>query len=328
MCSSVKDDFEICEDFLEDLSVMKNRAGGGMPTYLYKAQKIKDALDAVEENEVFLFSDVDVQFFRPVQSIVEASMENADLVLQREFDDIGVNIGFVGLRNSSSTRAFWTHVRSEIERTQALDQRVVNNTLYSGFAQQEFGLIWDRFPSDIWASSMAYSGVAPESIAVHHANFTLVRAPSYDHSIKLSQMATVRRFFEGDSEEMLEFVRQVRENLSMLDYRDRHFGARRPGPEWTVLPAGHLARPGGFREKRAKSKAAVASTPAQIGDSSSLEEGRSTVDAGTTDPLECAAPGSPGEHVAPVAAKDSSDGIQGEAEASELLLSTPLEVGG
>lgn len=89
MFASARDEFEVREDFLEDLSVMKNRAGGGLPTYLYKAQKIKDALDAVEEGEVFLFTDVDIQFFRPVQSIVEASMADADLVMQREFEDDG-----------------------------------------------------------------------------------------------------------------------------------------------------------------------------------------------------------------------------------------------
>lgn len=39
---------------------------------------------------------------------------------------------------------FWEYVHSEISRTQALDQRVVNNSLYSGHAAEEFGLRWDR----------------------------------------------------------------------------------------------------------------------------------------------------------------------------------------
>ena len=34
-----------------------------------------------------------MQFFAPVQSIVEESVKGVDLVLQREFFDIGVNIG-------------------------------------------------------------------------------------------------------------------------------------------------------------------------------------------------------------------------------------------
>ena len=44
----------------------------------------------------------------------------------------GVNIGFMAMRNTSACRGFWDYVHAEISRTQALDQRVVNNSLYSG----------------------------------------------------------------------------------------------------------------------------------------------------------------------------------------------------
>merc|ERR1719440_2432703 len=80
-------EFDLQEDFLEDLGVMKNRAGGGIPTYLYKAQKITESLESVTENEVFIFSDVDVQFFGPIEETIHQVMANgADLVLQREFE--------------------------------------------------------------------------------------------------------------------------------------------------------------------------------------------------------------------------------------------------
>lgn len=242
MVGSLQDAFELCEDFQEDLGVMMNRAGGGIPTYLYKAQKIKDALSAVEEGQVFLFSDVDLQFFAPVQSIVEESVRGVDLVLQREFEDIGVNIGFVAVRNTAATRAFWEHVHSEIDRTKALDQRVVNNTLYSGLAKEKFGLEWGRFPPEVWASSMSHSGQLPARIVLHHANFTIQRSRSFDPSVKLGQMADVRSYVQGDTARLLAWVEEVQRDRSMLDYRDRHFGARRPGPEWKILPEDHIAR--------------------------------------------------------------------------------------
>lgn len=145
LVGSARDTFDIKEDFIEDLGVLKFRAGGGIPTYLYKAQKIKDALEECEEGEPFLFTDVDVQFLARALEIVEISSRGFDVVLQREFADIGVNIGFVFVRNTAASRAFWKHVHAEIVRTQALDQRVVNNALYSGFAEQELGLTWTRF---------------------------------------------------------------------------------------------------------------------------------------------------------------------------------------
>ena len=44
-----------------------------MPTYLYKSAKIRKALDDVEPDEVFLFTDVDVQYFQPLHHIVKDS---------------------------------------------------------------------------------------------------------------------------------------------------------------------------------------------------------------------------------------------------------------
>jgi len=262
MVASHQNEFELMEDFIEDLGVMQNRAGGGVPTYLYKAQKIKNALDTVEEGEVFVFSDVDIQFLGPVRGIVEESIVGVDLVLQREFEDIGVNIGFIAVRNTAATRAFWKHVHCEIERIRGLDQRVVNNALYSGLAR-ELGLQWARFPPEIWASSMAGSGKLPERLLLHHANFTIERSKSFDPSLKLEQMALVTSYVSGDQEGLLQWVGAVCEDRSIADYRDRHFGARRPGPEWVELPVGHVARPGGFREKRRTGNNAAEAHPAE-----------------------------------------------------------------
>lgn len=250
-------DFELKEDFLEDLGVMKNRAGGGIPTYLYKAQKIREALASVSENEVFVFSDVDVQFFgRIVQTMTDVMEHGADLVLQREFEDIGVNIGFMAMRNTEATRGFWEHVYTEIKRLQGLDQRIVNNLLYSGQAASLFGLRWDRFPLEIWASSMAYSGRVPEGILVHHVNFTVEKPTASNPCVKLAQMRELRK----GGEEQAAFAAITQADTTMNDYRDRHFGARRPGPEWVVLPEGHIARPGGFKEKKKKKGAAIGAT--------------------------------------------------------------------
>lgn len=280
MVASARDDFDVQEDFLEDLGVMKMRAGGGIPTYLYKSQKIKESLESCEEGELCLFTDVDVQFLAPTEAIILESASGRDLVLQREFDDIGVNIGVCALRNTAASRALWRHVHEEIVRTQALDQRVVNNALYSGLAEREFGLVWGRFPPQIWASSMAFSGLPPADVALHHANFTLDRAPSADPSLKLSQMAMVAAFAKGgDPGAVEEFVAAARTNQSMLDYRDRHFGPRRPGPEWAALAEGHPARPGGFSEKQAKKKAAAAAAASAAAAESAEPAGPAASDA-------------------------------------------------
>lgn len=95
-------DFTLCEDVLDDLKG-NNRAGGGMPTYLYKSAKIGKALNDVDTDEIFLFTDVDVQYFQPVHEIVRECMaDGTDIVFQQEFEDIGVNIGFMAMRKSAA----------------------------------------------------------------------------------------------------------------------------------------------------------------------------------------------------------------------------------
>lgn len=268
--------FELQEDLLDDLKG-NNRAGGGMPTYLYKSAKIRKALDEVDKDEVFLFTDVDVQYFQPIHHIVEACMVNGtDIIFQKEFEDIGVNIGFMAMRNTSACRGFWDYVHAEISRTQALDQRVVNNSLYSGHALDAFGLRWERWPSEIWASSMAFSGPLPEALAVHHANFLIDKAPSADPMPKLEQLKQLASELHHQKAPetaataiktpWATFMEAARGCQAMLDYRSRHFGDRRPGPEWSTLSEGHVARPGGYSEKAAKKRAKESMAPADSTD--------------------------------------------------------------
>ncbi|CAE7460814.1 SULTR2 [Symbiodinium sp. CCMP2456] len=254
-------DFTLCEDVLDDLKG-NNRAGGGMPTYLYKSAKIGKALNDVDTDEIFLFTDVDVQYFQPVHDIVRECMaDGTDIVFQQEFEDIGVNIGFMAMRKSAACQAFWEFVHAEISRTQALDQRVVNNSLYSGHAAATFGLRWKRWPSSIWASSMAFSSPLPQPLVVHHANFLVEKAPAADPTSKVAQLMQLRQATLGDDKEAqaawAEFMQGARTCPAMLDYRSRHFGERRPGPEWSTLPENHIARLGGYSERAAKRAAAV-----------------------------------------------------------------------
>ncbi|CAE7181216.1 SULTR4 [Symbiodinium pilosum] len=168
----------------------------------------------------------------------------------------------MAMRKTPACLLFWEFVHAEISRTQALDQRVVNNSLYSGHAAEAFGLRWRRWPSSIWASSMAFSGPLPKPLMVHHANFLVEKAPSADPSPKVAQLLQLREAVLRDNKDAQtaweEFMQAARKSPAMLDYRSRHFGDRRPGPEWSTLPEDHIARPGGYSERAAKKAAAAA----------------------------------------------------------------------
>merc|ERR1712232_1376648 len=183
------------------------------------------------------------QFLRPCREFIIQTMNQqppVDMCLQKEFDDIGVNIGVVSIRKTPAMVHFWQAVYDEITEKEGFDQRVVNNLLYSDHASREWGVTWRRFPNEIWASSMAFQGPPPENMMLHHANFTSGKVQSSDPSHKLSQMVEFQAFTVGENAEKLaEFVVAVQEHPVMTSYREKHFGVKRPGLEWAYLPEGH-----------------------------------------------------------------------------------------
>jgi len=259
MVASLADDWDVHESHLVDHQAVLGRAGGGLPTYLYKAQAIVRALESCAEGEVFVFCDVDIQFFRPVLPAVMEAVKGMDLVFQREFEDIGVNIGFVAVRANKRTQQFWELVYAEIVKNKGLDQRIVNNMLLSEVASKELGITWARFPLSFWASSQGWSGNFPENVLLHHANFTTEKSNSNDPSLKVEQLDLVRSLL-SEEKGLQAWLSTIKGDTTLATYRERHFGRLRPGPCWTFLPEDHPARPGGYREKKEKKSAAAAVT--------------------------------------------------------------------
>lgn len=111
---SLKDDFELVYEEAEQ--ACKNgefMAAGWLETMLGKVDLI---LRAIRENpgEVFLHSDVDVQFFQPIQSDIEGLMQGKDFVIMRDSPRGVMCPGFFAGRGTDRLLDLWSRIRDAI----------------------------------------------------------------------------------------------------------------------------------------------------------------------------------------------------------------------
>lgn len=210
-----------------DLEGLPGRAAGGPPVMDFKLGELA-RLNACSAAP-FVWSDVDVQLLASPASArasLDAALDahpSADLIVQREFDDAGCNVGFLVARPSPRLGAFLADWRDEARRTKRLDQKVLNARLLRG----DCPIAVARFPSAVWASSNVL-GAPPalDALVLHHANFVAStdRRPSSDPGPKLAQLDAVRALRgSGDAEGFAALVDTLRRDASLAAYRGRHF---------------------------------------------------------------------------------------------------------
>lgn len=173
---SLKDDFEV-EYVLFDSQVAKAEAGGGLNVWIYKTKYI---IKVIEENygEKIVFSDIDIQFFKKTESIIQDSLDEFDMVFQGSKNFLRANIGFMAINCNETTLNFWNDVLKRVEEEKVWDEDIVNSLLSS-----DENLNWGLFPNCIWNLSLSRTW---KSIALHHAMGTS------DLKVKVFQMRIVK----------------------------------------------------------------------------------------------------------------------------------------
>lgn len=177
----------------------------------YKTDGFRDAvleksnliISAIKKNmgEVFVYSDVDIQFFRPVKSLLLEAIKDHHIVCQREHpgDDAALCSGFFVIKASYRTLRLWELVHDAIKR-EGRDQAAFNRILRElkqwtwnvryrcpeikyGYLPSEFfggGTLTRRQ----WSPGMDLP--VPQNIVLHHANYTV------GNENKITQLQYVR----------------------------------------------------------------------------------------------------------------------------------------
>lgn len=195
---SLQDDWELNLVYLEDAPKGKGDYLSNEWYHCIKT-KIDILIEAIQDNrdDIILWADIDMQFFRKCNGIIEKSIQGKDIVFQKwNMGKTEVNPGFMAIRCNENSLAFFEAVRKvPFDGKKFADQDVINDILTQGTRP----LQWDFFPQTIYQVLM---GPVPFNIALHHACAT--REPFIKNGrkvgsieLKIKQMTAIRRFADS-----------------------------------------------------------------------------------------------------------------------------------
>lgn len=178
---SIQDDFEIiCEEMEQTCETVKFMAEGWTDTTLRKVDLI---IRAIHENwgSLFIFSDVDIQFFKPIKNIILKLIQDNDLIIQKNNPEGVLCSGFFVCRGNQKTLDLWTDVRDMMAHDKSSsDQITLNRCIKRHGKKNPYNLTWAYLPNTFFCGG-TFTGHLwtpgrhlriPHDIVMHHANWT------------------------------------------------------------------------------------------------------------------------------------------------------------
>jgi len=181
--ASIKDDFELISLVLNKPKFssnpnMSDLYGGGIDVWLEKPKYLLRIMDRCKPNEYFIYSDIDIVFFKPIISTIKNILGDKDILFLREIPaglvpwqgGEGVpgncNFGFCIIKSCDKTRKFFQDVLSVIETTKLMDQTVVNKIL---FGDPTYDLNWGVLPLEFTTTSFIHNNQVNNKSLMFHA---------------------------------------------------------------------------------------------------------------------------------------------------------------
>jgi MoaA/NifB/PqqE/SkfB family radical SAM enzyme len=143
-------------------------------TILFKCDTIIDAIQKYWD-EIFVYSDVDVAFFRPTESAILESLAGKDIVCQLD-DPVGnLCTGFLALHANDRTLRLWQQVRRALERERR--DQIAFNRVSREMEDLRVGYLPLSFFGPGTFAARAIRGrqrfYVPDNPVMFHANFTI-----------------------------------------------------------------------------------------------------------------------------------------------------------
>lgn len=178
---SIQDDFEVVLDFCEQTCPTAEFMSNGWTQTTMR--KVDFIIQAIHENwgEIFIFSDVDIQFFAPIQESIVRLMEDKDIVMQRNNPEGVLCTGFFACRGNERTLQLWTDVKKTMQKQQLnSDQISFNQCIKRRHKKNPYGVAWGYLPHTFFGGGTLTGTLwlpgntlpVPHNIVMHHANWT------------------------------------------------------------------------------------------------------------------------------------------------------------
>jgi GR25 family glycosyltransferase involved in LPS biosynthesis len=163
---------------------------GWLSAMKQKLELIYECLcDADDEDEIFMYSDLDIQFFAPFRSYIEELLMTNDIVFQNDCPEYCT--GFFACKKTDAVKDLFKTAITLLKYKSECDQTVINEVIHvfpsivKYVLPNEFftvgmhgGKVWDGEEFEI-----------PENIIMHHANWTV----GIDNKIKLLEQVRAKQ---------------------------------------------------------------------------------------------------------------------------------------
>lgn len=152
---SIKDDFRIIENIF---TYSKGATGGGLHGWVTKFDFIISILEK-NPGEYVLYSDIDIVFLKPCKDSLLELLKDNDIVFQREYEESGVNVGFIAMKSNEACLHFWKKAKEALLATGEWEQLLINKILN----MPETDIRWSRLPSNYLNSTILQDNSLSES---------------------------------------------------------------------------------------------------------------------------------------------------------------------
>jgi len=171
------DDYEIVIDkFEQECPSGVYMKQGWVGTMRHKVDLI---IRAIKENwgDIFIYADVDIQFFGITQQLLRELMIGKDLLVQKDNPGGEMCAGFFVCRGNERTLNLWQAIKSRLSPSVS-DQPNLNRLVRFS---NPYKVIWGYLPVEHFCGAGTFNGEVwkpgqsfkiPKTILMHHANYT------------------------------------------------------------------------------------------------------------------------------------------------------------
>lgn len=160
---------------------------GWNETMGYKVDCFIQAAYDIKDGDYFMFSDPDIQFFKPFYDDLINELGDYDAVFQNDHLG-GINTGFFVMRSTKQTRSFLNTVKSNLKQFNC-EQHCFNSLIQHFDKLPKIKFTWKKLPNRYWTYGehvkkldttveeySVWDGTTnfkiPNDIVMHHANWT------------------------------------------------------------------------------------------------------------------------------------------------------------
>lgn len=173
---NLKDQFELIDIKVDSPVFEPNtennlKSGGGIEIWKSRVNNIIQIIRTLEHNEPFIFSDIDIIFYKPCIPIIVNLIKNYDVLFLRElYDGIhppqggNINFGFNIIKANEKTYKFFCDVLDEVVKTNGWEQKIINQFLYN---KNNYNLKWNLLPPTFLSKSVGLNNLNKDTILFH-----------------------------------------------------------------------------------------------------------------------------------------------------------------